>query len=157
MRTLRQLVIGTDFGECAEQALDIAIELAAGAAETARITIVHVCQWGTDERDEQDEQRLQACERALAELIARKQQTNVELSAVLRRGTPWEKLDNVAVETGATLIVVGRHGAGRGCGVEIGTVAAHLVRGASRPVLTVPPEFKDLPFEANENNKQRRK
>jgi nucleotide-binding universal stress UspA family protein len=35
------------------------------------------------------------------------------------------------------LIVVGRHGAGRGRTVPLGSVADHLARSASRPVLIV--------------------
>ncbi len=154
MRTLRHFVIGTDFSESAQQALDVAIELATGVAQAARITVVHVCSLSTNEHDEQ---RLQACERALANLITRNRHASVELAGVLRSGTPWEKLDNVAVEVGATLIVVGRHGSGDGGGAAIGSVAEHLVRSASRPVLTVPPEFKGLTFEAHENNNQSRK
>jgi len=132
MQALRQLVCGTDFSECAEHALEQAIELALAAA--ARITLVHVHEPGDEDLDDR---RLVQCEAALSEVVARHWRRGVELAGVLRSGSPWTKLDNVAAEVGASVIVVGRHGAGRGRSVDLGSVADHLVRGANRPVLTV--------------------
>ncbi len=132
MQALRQLVSGTDFSECATHALEQAIELALAAS--ARITLVHVYEPGDDDLDDR---RLLQCEAALSEAVARHRHRGVELTGVLRSGKPWTKLDNVAAEVGASLIVVGRHGAGRGRSVELGSVADHLVRAANRPVLTV--------------------
>jgi nucleotide-binding universal stress UspA family protein len=132
MASVRQVVCGTDFSEGAEQALAMAIELASAAG--ARITLVHVCEFGLDDLDDR---RLIDQDRALSRLIARPRPQAVEVAGLLRGGKPWEKLDNVAVEVGASLIVVGRHGAGRGRTVELGSVADHLARGASRPVLIV--------------------
>jgi nucleotide-binding universal stress UspA family protein len=130
MHGLRQLVSGTDFSECSEHALEQAIELALAAS--ARITLVHVYEPGDDDFDDR---RIMTSEAALTELVARHRRRGVELVGVLRSGKPWTKLDNVAAEVGAGLIVVGRHGVGRS--VELGSVADHLVRGANRPVLTV--------------------
>jgi nucleotide-binding universal stress UspA family protein len=132
MQTLRQVVAGTDFSQDAEQALDVAFKLARSAS--VPLTLVHVCELGVDGNDDQ---RLSQCEELLTRVVATHQGRGVELSAVLRCGRPWEKLNNVAAEVGAGLIVVGRHGAGRGRSVEIGSVAEQLVRTASRPVLTV--------------------
>ncbi len=147
MQRLRRLVSGTDFSEHAEQALEVAIKL---AVAPARIALVHVCELGADDRDDA---RLLQCGEALAELVAKHRCGSVELTGVLRSGMrPWEKLDNVAAEVGASLIVVGRHGAGRRHRVAIGSVAAQLVRSASRPVLTVPCDFDHLDHEAHETN-----
>lgn len=132
MQRLQNLVSGTDFSECAEQALELAIQLAAAAA--AQITLVHVCELGEDDLDDR---RLVEGEAALSRVIARHRPRGVEITGVLRHGKPWEKLDNVAADVGASLIVIGRQGAGRGRSVEIGSVADHLVRRASRSVLTV--------------------
>ncbi|HET9597565.1 MAG TPA: universal stress protein [Anaeromyxobacteraceae bacterium] len=132
MQALRQLVSGTDFSACAEHALERAIELALAAS--ARITLVHVHEPGDDDLDDR---RLLQCEAALSEVVSRHRRRGVDLTGVLRSGKPWTKLDNVAVEVGANLIVVGRHGAGRGRSVDLGSVADRLVRAANRPVLTV--------------------
>lgn len=140
MQTLRHLVVGTDFSAQAEQALELAIRLALAAG--ARITLVHVCELCVDDRVE--EQRRRQSHDGLSQLVARHHH-RVEIAGVLRSGKPWEKLDNVAAEVGASLIVVGRHGAGRGRGVAaVGSVAARLVRTANRHVLTVASDFDRL-------------
>jgi nucleotide-binding universal stress UspA family protein len=152
MQRLRQLVAGTDFSECAEHALDLAFELALAAA--AGITLVHVCEQGEDDLDDR---RLVRCDEALSLVVARHRLRGVELDGVLRSGRPWTKLDNIATEVGASLIVIGRHGAGRGRSVEIGSVASELVRTASRPVLTVAHDFTCLDREAHANDRPSRK
>jgi len=148
MQTLRHVVSGTDFSDSADQALELALSLAAAAR--VPVTVVHVCQLGTDDLDDR---RLSRCAQALSQLVARHGPRHVAVSGVLRIGKPWEKLDNVAAEVGASLIVIGRSGAGRGRNVEIGSVADRLVRSASRPVLTVACIFDRLDAEADENNR----
>ena len=133
MQTLRQFVTGTDFSVCADHALELAIRLASAAS--ARVAVVHVCELDADE------QHVRACGEALSKVVARHDHSHVEVSGILRRGTPWKKLDNVAAEVGASLIVVGRHGAGRGRSSELGSVAEQLTRFAHRSVLTVACDF----------------
>jgi nucleotide-binding universal stress UspA family protein len=142
MQTLRQFVCGTDFSPCADHALALTIRLA--SAEQARVAVVHVC--GLDA----DEARVRACAEALSMVVARHNHSHVEVGGVLRRGTPWKKLDNVAAEVGASLIVVGRHGAGRGRNVELGSVAEQLVRTAHRSVLIVTCDFECFVTERSE-------
>jgi nucleotide-binding universal stress UspA family protein len=146
MQTLRPLVTGTDFSECAEQALEMAIKLA--FVGRTGITLVHVCELAATDMDEQRSSR---CSETLAAVVARHRNSGVEITSVLRSGRPWEKLDNLAAEVGASLIVIGRNGAG-GPSVELGSVAEHLVRSASRPVLTVTCDFNRFDGEADENN-----
>jgi nucleotide-binding universal stress UspA family protein len=144
MRTLRNVVAGTDFSGHAERALALAVDLALAAR--ARITVVHVCELGVDGHDER---HLPRCEETLSRVIDEHRRRGADLTGVLRSGKPWEKLDNVAVEVGASLIVVGRRGAGRGRSVGLGTVTDHLLRSASRPVLTVSNDF-DAPDTAGD-------
>lgn len=143
MKRLRDLVTGTDFSDCAEQALQIAIQLAAASA--ARITVVHVCE---SRADDLDERRLEQCQAALSRVIARHRSCGVELSGVLREGKPWEKLDNVAADVGASLIVIGRQGARAGQRTALGSVAEQLLRRTSRPVLAVGCDLFRLDAEA---------
>jgi nucleotide-binding universal stress UspA family protein len=136
MQSLRHIVVGTDFSCCADGALEQALGLA--ALLMARVTVVHVCELGTDELEAR---RLQQCAETLGRLIARYQRQDVELRGVLRSGAPCQKLANVAVEVGAGLIVVGRHGVGRSMSSNVGFVAERLIRTANRSVLTVACEF----------------
>lgn len=149
MQTLRQIVVGTDFSECAEYAVDAALRLA--RLSLARVTVVHVCVLAAERGIPEalltpalDDELLQSCREALAATVARRR-GGVEVTGVLRSGRPWEKLGNVAAEVGANLIVVGRHGAGRGAG-ELGSVAERLLRAATRPVLAVPCELSRARF-----------
>jgi nucleotide-binding universal stress UspA family protein len=143
MQRLRNLVFGTDFSECAEQALEVALQLAAAA--TAHLTLVHVCEFAADDLDDR---RLLESEAALARVLARHAARGVEITGVLRCGSPSAKLDNVAAEVGADLIVIGRQGAGRGRSTELGSVADQLLRHASRSVLTVACDLSSLDVEA---------
>lgn len=145
MQTLRHIVSGTDFSECAEQAIELAIKLAVATA--ARLTLVHVCELGVDDVDDR---RLAECDETLSRAVAIYRARGVNVTAVLRIGKPWTKLDNVAAEVGATLIVIGRHGVGSNPHRALGSVADHLVRVASRPVLTVPCDFDRLHSEVDE-------
>lgn len=145
MPTLRHVVAGTDFSASAERALELAVALAAAAL--VPLTVVHVCE---PDADDAEDGRSSRCARALSELIAKHRPSGVAIYGVLRAGAPWKKLDNVAAEVGAGLIVVGRYGLGGRPDAEIGSVAAQLVRSANRPVLTVNSDFDRLAAEAHE-------
>lgn len=144
MQSLRHLVVGTDFSECAEHALDSAIML--GNLSLARITLVHVCALSAElELPEagplQDEDLLRRCAEHLDQAVAARARCGLSVTGILRSGKPWEKIANVAAEVGASLIVVGRHGAGRGPRTQLGTVAERLIQAASRPVLVIPSDL----------------
>ena len=139
MQTLRRIVIGTDFSACAEQALETAITLAKVAL--AGVIVVHVCKPDDDDLDEALRERSEA----LTRLVDSHQHRGIEVMGVLRSGKPWVKLNNVAAEVGANMIVIGRYGSGSGRDLAIGSVAEHLVRSASRPILVVPCDFVHAP------------
>ena len=132
MQPLRPIVCGTDFSEDAEQALQLAVRFAL-VAQT-RVVVVHVCQLDVESAGGL---RLARCQQALTAVVQKHRQHGVDVTGVLRSGTPWEKLDNVAADVGASLIVVGIRGSGER-DAALGSVAEHLLRSASRPVLTVP-------------------
>ncbi len=142
---LRHIVVGTDFSECADRALDIALSLA--HLQLTRITLLHVCQLSAElglpdelATPAVDRALIRICGEHLAEAVARRNRSGGDLTSVLRSGKPWEKINNVAAEVGASLIVIGRTGAGRGAVGDLGHVASLLLRTASRPVLTVSSE-----------------
>jgi nucleotide-binding universal stress UspA family protein len=145
METLRHIVVGTDFSESAERALDTAITLA--QLGPTRITLVHVCELSAElglpdelATPAVDEQLIRIATEQLADAIGRRARSGLELTSVLRSGKPWDKINNVAAEVGAGLIVIGRTGQGRGRASELGNVATLVLRTARRPVLTVAAE-----------------
>src|SRR5882672_2416705 len=131
------IVVGTDFSEGAQCALDHAIRLA-GRVGT-RIALVHAyedqLEGLSSGQDRGPELRAQ-----LDDAIARvgEKGDSASIEAFLRRGAPWEKLLNVAVEVGADLIVVGatgQRGAVAVTGALLGSVAYRVVSSSTRSVL----------------------
>jgi nucleotide-binding universal stress UspA family protein len=147
MDTLRHIVVGTDFSESAERALDTAISLA--QLGPTGITLLHVCELSAElglpdelATPAVDEQLIRIATDHLADAIGRRARSGVELTSLLRSGKPWEKINNVAAEVGAGLIVIGRTGQGRGPTSDLGNVATLVLRTARRPVLTVAGELR---------------
>ena len=121
MRT-HWIVVGTDFSEAAQRALAYAVD--AASHRGAQIALVHAYEDGADPQD------LRA---RLDDAIARSAapQLGVVVEPVVRRGSAWDKLKNVATELGADAVVVGT-GPGAGTGV-----AARVLSGAKRSVLVI--------------------
>ena len=143
MQALRHLVVGTDFSRCADSAMTCAITIA--NLGLAQITLVHVCELSTElglpdsvATSAIDDELLRSCTQRLAAELARHARCGVEINALLRTGKPWEKLNNVVVEVGASLIVIGRCGLGETTGA-LGSVARHVLRSSTRPVLVAGP------------------
>src|SRR4051812_22781711 len=106
MEAARWLVVGVDFSEGADRALECAIALAAGTS--TRIACVHAyedCRHVAPP-DHDPEPALQS---DLADTVARSAAgaNGVRVETFVRRGAPWDKLVNVASELGAQLIMVG--------------------------------------------------
>lgn len=143
MNPTPQIVLATDFSEGAESAIDVAARMA--AAWGAKITLVHVYELPLDfgmptallssELIEQSMAR--AAEVALQEVTQRLTVRGVAAGFLLRVGSASQKIQNVAAEVGADLIVVGMHGM-RGRSNLIGSVAERVIRTATRPVMVVP-------------------
>jgi nucleotide-binding universal stress UspA family protein len=136
------IVVGTDFSEGAERALDAALRMAQPGV--TRITLLHTCELSAElgvpdplATPALDDELVRISRQRLADAVARRGGSGVEITGVLRSGRPWEKINNVAAEVGAGLIVIGRTGSGRGAIADLGHVAVRVLCTASRPVLTV--------------------
>ena len=143
MERARWIVVGTDFSDGAQRALEHAVRLAHGSG--ARVALVHAYEDGAETsralEDRTPVLRTQL-EDAVAGTSARRDRVHVE--HFLRRGAPWEKLLNVAVEVGADLIVVGATGQ-RGVasvGAVLGSVAYRVIASSTRSVLISRPPFE---------------
>jgi nucleotide-binding universal stress UspA family protein len=129
------IVVGTDFSEGARWALQQAVRLAGSSG--ARLALVHAYEdqievpRAADDIAGAVQQQLDA---AVTEDVSG---SGVEVETFVRRGAPWEKLLNVAVEVGADLIVIGATGQ-RGLSSAanlLGSVAYRVVASATRSVL----------------------
>lgn len=131
----RWIVVGTDFSDGARWALQQAVRLAGPTG--ARLALVHAYE------DQVEVSRSAAdVAGAVQEQLDAAATENVSGSGVavetfVRRGAPWEKLLNVAVEVGADLIVIGATGQ-RGWSSAanlLGSVAYRVVASSTRSVL----------------------
>jgi nucleotide-binding universal stress UspA family protein len=136
MERTRWIVVGTDFSEAADRALERAVDLA--AESKARLACVHAFE---DPPVVQGaiEDPIPALHSELADAVARSgaRARGVQVELILRRGAPWDKLVNVAADLGADIIVVGAQGQ-RGAAVVLGSVTTRLAANSTRCVLVVP-------------------
>ena len=140
----RHILVPTDFGDAAERARTVALELA--RRFDARVTLVHVwtvpsavygegLAWPTDDLEA-------AAQRALDAALAASVAVYPATKAVLRVGVPFERILETAKDLGADLLVMGTHGRRGIAHLVLGSVAEKIVRLSPVPVLTVgePPE-----------------
>jgi nucleotide-binding universal stress UspA family protein len=143
VKPFRHILVPTDFGECAEQALEIAIGLATKL--DAKLTLLHVCELPVSAyamyaqglyfpMDELEAAAKKALDEASAKLKARI--PNAE--SVLASGTAVEQILNARKDNDVDLIVMGTHGRRGISRVLLGSVAEKTVRLSPVPVLTVP-------------------
>jgi len=120
MQRTSWIVVGSDFSERAEHALAHALELAGHAG--ASIALVHAY----DDAAGATEPELAA---RLAAAIARSGAAarGIHVEPVLRRGSVWDKLRNVATDLGATLIVIGSGGSVTARALTAGKRAALVI------------------------------
>jgi len=143
MKHIEKIVVGTDFSDIAERAVDQAMDLAAQVG--AFVTIVHAYELpvysfpdgvvvsSAEAADKMTTELIRRLE-ALAE---RQRDRGVSVKTALRMGAPWDELNRVATEEGADVIVVGTHGRRGFSRVILGSVAERMVRTAVRPLLIV--------------------
>ena len=138
MQRTRWIVVGTDFSEGADRALEHAVALASELRTS--LACVHAFEDPPKAFASPNDPTSTLCSE-LAQAVSRSgvgsRAVHVEL--VIRRGAPWDKLLNVAADLGAELIVVGAHGR-RGPGPFLGSVATRLATASTRCVLIVPGE-----------------
>jgi nucleotide-binding universal stress UspA family protein len=138
MERTRWIVVGTDFSEAADRALEQAVRLA--AESRASLACVSAFEDPPAELASADDPTPTLLAE-LADAVARSGAENkgVHVELFVRRGPPWDKLVNVASDLGADLIVVGAQGQ-RGAlhGFFLGSVATRLAATSTRCVLVVP-------------------
>ena len=143
MQLPKTILVGTDFSDTSDRALDYAIDLAKllGAA----VTVVHSYElpvYGFPDGAliatvEMATRLMTAAQAALSQTCETRAGKGVKLTPVLRQGIPWEEIHAVAEEVGADMIVIGTHGRKGLAHALLGSVAEKVVRTASRPVLTI--------------------
>ena len=136
------IMVGTDFSDPAEGAVELAARLA--KLIEGSVTLVHVLAVpplaeGALEQPAQADADLEAAVHDHLDRIAEEWLEGVPSKCVLLRGDdPAQAMISFANEIDASLLMVATHGRTGFKRLLIGSVAETLVRASRRPVLTVP-------------------
>ena len=128
MKTL----VGYDGSEGAQQALELAADLAGGSGD---IGVVHVVPARVEPGDDPEARR----EEILAEARKIAGEHGKTAATLRRQGDPARELIDAGREIGADLLVVGSRGRGPLSAADLGSVSAAVAASAGSPVLVVPP------------------
>jgi nucleotide-binding universal stress UspA family protein len=143
MKRIQRIVVGTDFSEIADAALDSAIDLAAQVG--AAITLVHAYEipvYGVPDgalvtTADVAGRLANAAQEGLRAETERNKGKGVPIDTVVRVGLAWDEVNAVAADVHADLIVVGTHGRRGFARAFLGSVAERILRTATCPVLVV--------------------
>jgi nucleotide-binding universal stress UspA family protein len=126
MACKRWIVVGTDFSDGAQDALDRALRLAQDSRTNVVLVHAYEDELGASAAADPTSRLLEQLTREIDMSSATRRGIHVE--PLVRRGPPWEKILNVAKEYGAEMIVVGGNGQ-RGVvrGVPLGSVASRVL------------------------------
>ena len=139
---MNKLIIATDLSEQREQLFNYALKLAEKMhAEVELMTIINknIEYMPTDismNFDDQWEARQYVANNILAQV--KEQHPEVKLEVVVFIGDPKQDIINHAVESKATMIILGTHGRTGMSHTLIGSTAEYVVRHSPIPVLVVP-------------------
>ncbi len=142
MTSFKQVLVPTDFSECSERALDVAVAIA--SKFEASITLLHASwlppsayavyaaglDWPTDEM-------AKAAQSALDVVVAQTQKRYARTDGLIVSGEPWQAILEGAKERHSDLIVMGTHGRRGVSRTLLGSVAEKIVRLSPVPVLTI--------------------
>ena len=141
-----KFVVGYDGSSPARRALDFALEKA--QKQDATIVVAHVMEWSPytfltpeelEERHGRRKEELTRAEKAIIEpLVEKLKKSGVTFETVIKYGHIAEKLCDIAKDTGATQMVVGRDGNSALVSRVFGSVAGTLVQIAPVPCTIVP-------------------
>jgi len=141
---IRSILVPTDFSSMSDVAIDYATTLAASLGAT--VHLIHVLDplvssqmpWEAQTETAARHERLYQTGRArLAVLSATIDERRVQATSEVRSGTPATEIAHAAADYGADLIVMATHGRTGLPHLLLGSVAEHVIRHTTCPVLVV--------------------
>jgi nucleotide-binding universal stress UspA family protein len=130
----QQILCPIDFSDGSSQAIQYAIALA--RQRKTMLTVLHVAADGSDTR---------ALATEAAALFEGARQAGIKVEVLVEFGQPARQIVNRAALLPADVIVLGTHGAGGFEHLMLGSVAEKVLRKATCPVFTVPPQANFSP------------
>ena len=139
MSPIHHILVPTDFGEPAQSAVEVGLELAIKL--DAKLTVLHVYEPPIFPYAVgvylPTEELYAAARKTTKETAARARKRWSNLDAFVAEGRPLERILHVAKDQGVDLIVMGTHGHRGFMRALLGSVAETVVRLSPVPVLTV--------------------
>lgn len=143
MRPFQKILVAVDFSPASDAALEQAARLA--DAFGASVVVLHVYEAPTfvypalpflplDDISSAIEKNATA---GVAAIVKRMTANGRAVEGLVRQGSAWQRIEEVAAEILADLVVVGTHGRRGVARAIIGSVAERVVRTSRVPVLTV--------------------
>lgn len=141
MDNFKRILVATDFGDASDQALELALQLA--ARFDSELTLVHIWEFpsyeyltGSMPVDYAD--RIGKAARArMASTIDSIKSRCPRAKSLVKMGITWSEVLGAVEDTKAELLVLGTHGRRGVQRAILGSVAEKLVRLSPVPVLTV--------------------
>ncbi len=145
MIKIEKILVPTDFSECSMQALQYGLELAKTfqaeliIANVVQLPIYPVGGFGEDIIIDQGltQEFRDAAHKSLAEIKEKEVSDDVACRTVMREGTPFQQIIEIARDENVDMIVIATHGHTGLKHILIGSTAERVVRKACCPVLTV--------------------
>ena len=143
MLQIKRVLVPIDFGPASDAAIDEAAALA--SALEAELTILHVYEspvWAYPVLPyapmvDISAELARAAHTAMDATVRRLKERLPSVEGVVRQGSAWRHINDVAQAISADLIVLGTHGRQGAPRALIGSVAEKVVRTSPVPVLTV--------------------
>ncbi len=140
-RSIKRLLLATDFSPCATRAQSYALMLAGRFA--ARVDVVHVLEFypgldpGFPVNSLYLEQLRKETDARLKDLVGLAQRQGLTVNGLHVTGIPSQQINESAVKFESDLIVMGTHGLTGLEHILLGSTAERVVKGAPCPVMTV--------------------
>jgi len=153
---IKKVLVPVDFSPPSTQAINHAISLA--RKFHAKLFLLHVIEPSSallaafpNEGKKLERQRREQAERMLSALVSSEDQDNLDLEIIVKSGEIEPEISSAIREAEADLVVMGTHGRRLLGRWLIGSIAQHMLRKMSVPVLTVchvsrPLSFKRILF-----------
>ena len=142
----KPLLVGIDCSECSQRALEFAVTWA--RSTNSRLLVAHVIEWSPFsfntpmENEVRHKRREDELVRARTEIVdpvvEGLRARGVSAEGLVRHGHAAQTINQLALETGASNIIIGRKGASRIKSHLFGSVPSMLVQIADQPVTVVP-------------------
>lgn len=135
----QDVLVPTDGSEAAHKAVEHAVGIADGLGATVHALSV-IPGSGTSKRDQLRADPDADAEAAVEEVLEAAEREGVDATGTVRSGVPQDEILAYADGHDVDAIVIGTHGRTGLDHVLVGSVAEQVVKNASIPVVTIPPE-----------------